>query len=162
LQVFAIAGLNRAMRRRLERLRGRVALDLLIFGWTGRVTELMASADLLVTKPGGVTVAEAMAAGVPLLLTEPLPGPEERHVRYLVDRGAAVYAESLAKIPELATAVLSSPGRRARMVKRHREMARPDAAHAIAQVARAMLEKTGYMDLVSVTPGRPRDTAYVM
>lgn len=162
LQVIAIAGHNRAMRRRLERLRGRVALDLVIFGWTSRVTELMASADLLVTKPGGVTVAEALAAGVPLLLTEPLPGPEERHVRYLVERGAAVYAESLAQIPELASAVLTSPARRARMVKRHREMARPDAAHAIAQVARALMEKTGYMDLVALTPQRSGETAYVM
>jgi processive 1,2-diacylglycerol beta-glucosyltransferase len=162
LQVIAIAGHNRAMRRRLERLRGRVGLDLSIFGWTSRVTELMASADLLVTKPGGVTVAEALAAGVPLLLTEPLPGPEERHVRYLVDRGAAVYAESLARIPELASAVLTSPARRARMVRRHREMARPGAAHAIAQVARALMEKTRYIDLVSLPPRRSAETAYVM
>jgi len=162
VQVIAIAGHNRVMRRRLERLCGRVALDLHVFGWTNRVTELMASADLLVTKPGGVTVAEALATGVPLLLTEPIPGPEERHVRYLVEREAAVYAPSVAEIPKLASAVLTNPARRARMVKRHREMARPDAAHAIAQVGRALMEKTGYMDLVAIPPRRSGDSAYVM
>jgi hypothetical protein len=47
-------------------------------------------------------------------------------------------------------------------VKRHREMARPDAAHAIAQVARALMEKAGYMDLVAVAPRRSSDSAYVM
>ena len=92
VQVLAVAGHNRTMHRRLERLRGRLAIDLHPFGWTSRVRELMAASDLLITKPGGVTVAESLAAGVPLLLTEPIPGPEERHVRYLVERGAAVYA----------------------------------------------------------------------
>jgi processive 1,2-diacylglycerol beta-glucosyltransferase len=163
LQVIAVAGHNRAMRRRLEKLRGRVALDLHTFGWTPRVQEFMAAADLLVTKPGGVTMAEALAAGVPLLLTEPIPGPEERHVKYLVDRGAAVFAHELFEIPKLASELLTSPARRARMVQRQRELARPDAAHAIAQVARALMEKTGYMDLVAAAvPRRSGETAFVM
>ncbi|HUI42651.1 MAG TPA: glycosyltransferase, partial [Terriglobia bacterium] len=129
LQVVAVAGHNRAMRRRLEQLKGRVALDLHTFGWTSRVQEMMAAADLLITKPGGLTVAEALAAGVPLLLTEPIPGPEERHVRYLVDRGAAVFARSIDHLAEMATSLLVSPARRARMVKQQRELARPGAAH---------------------------------
>jgi processive 1,2-diacylglycerol beta-glucosyltransferase len=154
LQVIAIAGHNRNMRRRLQALRGRVALDLHIFGWTPRVAEFMAAADLLITKPGGLTMAEALAAGVPLLLTEPIPGPEERHVKYLVERGAAVFARELAGIPKLASNLLTSPARRARMVQRQRELARPEAAHAIAQVARALTEKTGYMDLVAAAVSR--------
>ena len=162
LQVLAVAGHNRTMRRRLESLKGRVAVELFTFGWTGRIAELMAAADLLITKPGGVTVAEALSAGVPLLLTEPIPGPEELHVRYLVDRGAAAHATSLAQIPQLASGLLTSPSKRARMVKRQRELARPDAAHAVAQVARALMEKTGYMDLVAAPPRGSRDTAYVM
>ncbi|HEV2425974.1 MAG TPA: glycosyltransferase [Terriglobia bacterium] len=164
LQVIAIAGHNRTMRRRLQKLRGHVTLDLHIFGWTPRVPEFMAAADLLVTKPGGLTMAEALAAGVPMLLTEPIPGPEERHVKYLVDRGAAVFAHALSDIPKLVSGLLTSPARRARMVQRQRELARPGAAHAIAQVARALMEKTGYMDLLAAAalPRRPGETAFVM
>ncbi|HEY6291821.1 MAG TPA: glycosyltransferase [Terriglobia bacterium] len=162
VQVIAIAGHNRGMMRRLERLRGRVALDLYAFGWTARIPELMAAADLLITKPGGVTVAETLASGVPLLLTEPIPGPEERHVQYLVGRGAAVYAHALDQIPVLASSLLTSPARRARMVKQQREMARPDAAHAIAQVSRALMEKTGYMDLVAASVEGVGEPAYLM
>lgn len=163
LQVIAIAGHNRSMRRRLERLRGRVALDLYAFGWTPRVPEFMAAADLLITKPGGMTMAEALAAGVPLLLSEPIPGPEERHVKYLVDHGAALYAHALEEIPRLTSSLLTSPAQRARMVKRQRELARPGAAHAIAQVARALMEKTGYMDLVAAAvPRRSGESAFVM
>ena len=163
LQVIVVAGHNRSMRRRLQKLKGQVALDLHIFGWTPRVPEFMAAADLLITKPGGLTMAEALAAGVPLLLTQPIPGPEERHVKYLVDRGAAVFAHGPLEVPKLASALLASPPRRARMVQRQRELARPEAAHAIAQVARALMEKTGYMDLVAAAvPRRAGETAFVM
>jgi processive 1,2-diacylglycerol beta-glucosyltransferase len=162
LQVIAIAGHNRAMRRRLEKLRGQVALKLHPFGWTSRVPEMMAAADLLITKPGGVTVAEAMAVGVPLLLTEPIPGPEERHLRYLVERGAAIHAPALGQLPGIVSALLTSPAKRARIVKQQRELARPDAAHAIAQVARALMEKIGYMDLVAAIPQTSAESAYLM
>ncbi len=164
LQVIAIAGHNRTMRRRLQRLKSRIDLDLQTFGWTARVPEFMNAADLLITKPGGLTMAEALVAGVPLLLTEPIPGPEERHVKYLVDRGAAAFAHSLTDIPKLASNLLTSPGRRARMVQRQRELARPGAAHAIAQVARALMEKTGYMDLLAAAarPRRSSESAFVM
>lgn len=163
VQVLAVAGHNRTMHRRLEKLRGRLAIDLHPFGWTSRVRELMAAADLLITKPGGVTVAESLAAGVPLLLTEPIPGPEERHVRYLVERGAAVYADTLDEIPKMTSALLASPAQRSRMVKRQLELGRPDASHAVAQVARALMEKTGYMDLVATAaPSNASELAYLM
>jgi len=162
VQVIAIAGRDRRMRSRLEKLQGKVGLDLYAFGWTTRMPELMAAADLLITKPGGVTVAETLAAGVPMLLTDPIPGPEERHVEYLVARGAAVYAHALDQVPMLASGLLTSPSRRARMVKQQREMARPDAAYAVAQVCRALMEKTEYMDLVAAPMRGMADPAYLM
>ena len=163
VQVLAVAGHNRKMYRRLEKLRGRLSIDLRPFGWTSRVRELMAAADLLITKPGGLTVAESLAAGVPLLLTEPIPGPEERHVRYLVGHGAALYSHTLEQIPKMTSALLTNPARRARMVKKQLELGRPDASHAVAQVARALMEKTGYMDLVAAAaPRNAGELAYLM
>ena len=53
----------------------------------------MAVSDLLITKPGGLTAAEALAAGLPMILTHPIPGPEERHVRYLGQNGVALARE---------------------------------------------------------------------
>src|SRR5579875_86851 len=52
LQVLAVAGHDQALLGRLQRLRGKIALDLLPFGWTNRIPELMAASDLLITKPG--------------------------------------------------------------------------------------------------------------
>lgn len=162
LQVLAVAGHDRKMRERLDALRTRVALDLHPFGWTDTVPELMAAADLLITKPGGVTAAEALAVGLPMVLTHPIPGPEERHLRYLEQRGVAVRARSLDEIPQLVSGLLTNPDKLAEVARRAREFARPDAAHTIAQVAHAMLEKATYIDLLATPPARSGESAYLM
>lgn len=162
LQVIAVAGHDGEMRTRLEGLRGKIALDLRALGWTENVPQLMAAADLLVTKPGGLSTSEALAAGLPMVLTHPIPGPEERHASHLVRHGVAVHARSSEEIPQLVLPLLCSREKRAEMARRAREMARPDAAYAVAQVSRALLEKASYIDLLATPPLRPGDTAYVM
>jgi processive 1,2-diacylglycerol beta-glucosyltransferase len=162
LQVLAVAGRDAAMRARLEALRGKVALDLHTFGWSENVPELMAAADLLITKPGGLSTAEALVAGLPMILTHPIPGPEERHTAYLVKHGAAVSAHSVDEIPQLACQLLSNPAKLVEMRRCAHELARPDAAHAIAQIARALLEKSTFIDLLATPPARSGESAYLM
>lgn len=162
LQVIAVAGHDQKMRERLERLRGRVALDLHTFGWTEAVPELMAVADLLITKPGGVTTAEALAKGLPMVLTHPIPGPEERHLRYLEERGVAVAASGLEEIPGIVSRLLANRTQLEDLGRRARELARPDAVHAVAQVAHAMLEKASYIELLATPPARSSESAYLM
>jgi processive 1,2-diacylglycerol beta-glucosyltransferase len=162
MQVLAVAGHDRGLRQRLELLHGRIAMDLHPFGWTDNVPELMAVADLLITKPGGLTAAEALAAGLPMILTHPIPGPEERHVRYLEQKGVALHAEKLGDVSRLASRLLSSPEELREMRRRAREWSRPDAAHAIAQVALALLEKATYIDLLATPPPRSGESAYLM
>jgi processive 1,2-diacylglycerol beta-glucosyltransferase len=162
MQVMVVAGHDRYLRQRLEALRGRLAMDLLLFGWTENVPELMAVSDLLITKPGGLTAAEALAAGLPMILTHPIPGPEERHVHYLRQNGVALVAKTLDDIPRLASRLLSSPDELNELRRRAREWSRPDAAHAIAQVALALLEKATYIDLLATPPPRSGESAYLM
>jgi processive 1,2-diacylglycerol beta-glucosyltransferase len=162
LQVLVIAGHDHGLKFRLEQLRRKLALDLHVFGWTDMVPELMAVADILITKPGGLTSAEAMAIGLPMVLSHPIPGPEERHVRYLEQNDVGVYARSVEEVPQIVHRLLGNPEKLREMRRRARELARPDAAHAIAQVARALLEKATYIDLLSTPPLRSSESAYLM
>ena len=162
MQVLAVAGHDRHLRHRLESLRGRLAMDLHLFGWTENIPELMAASDLLITKPGGLTTAEALAAGLPMILTHPIPGPEDRHVRYLAHKGVALHAKTLNDIPRLTSRLLSSSDELHEIRRRAREWSRPDAAHAIAQVAMALLEKATYIDLLATPPPRSGESAYLM
>jgi processive 1,2-diacylglycerol beta-glucosyltransferase len=162
LQVIAVAGHDQRIQERLERLRGKVALELRTFGWTDTVPELMAVADLLITKPGGVTSAEALAAGLPMLLTHPIPGPEERHLRYLVEAGVALRAGRLEDIPSLTVQLLGQEERLEAMASRARELARPGAAHAVAQVSRALLDRGASIDLLAPLATNYGESAYLM
>jgi processive 1,2-diacylglycerol beta-glucosyltransferase len=162
LQVLAVSGHDREMKDRLERLRGKLTLDLHAFGWTETMPELMAVADLLITKPGGLTVGEALAARLPMLLTSPIPGPEERHVRYLEQNGVAVYARTREEIPHLVSALLSNRPKLQAMRQQASARSRPEAARTVAQVARALLERASYIDLLATAPARSGESAYLM
>ncbi|MDE3181578.1 MAG: glycosyltransferase [Acidobacteriota bacterium] len=162
LQTIAVAGHDQALYERLQGLRGKIALDLSSFAWTDRIPELMAAADLIITKPGGLTVSEALASGLPMILTHPIPGPEERNGRYLVQHRVAIHAKTIDEIPSLTVSLLRHPEKREAMSRLARELARPEAGHAIAQVGRAMLEKETYIDLLAPPPTGAGDSAFVM
>jgi processive 1,2-diacylglycerol beta-glucosyltransferase len=162
LQVVAVAGHNRSLRQALEHLRRKVTFELHVFGWTDNMPELMAAADLLITKPGGLTTAEALSIGLPMIVTHPIPGPEERHVRYLERSGVAVEAKTPEEIPHLVNRMLGTPGALSEMRRRQKEMSRPDAAHAVAQVCLALLDKSTYIDLLATPPSRPGESTYLM
>jgi processive 1,2-diacylglycerol beta-glucosyltransferase len=61
-----------------------------VLGYVDNIFEYMKAADLLVTKPGGVTTAEAISAGLPMIVTAPIPGQETRNIHYIIERGMAV------------------------------------------------------------------------
>ena len=61
-----------------------------IFGFSPRIAEMMAAADLMISKPGGLIVSEGLAMGLPQILLSPIPGQEEANARYAESRGAAI------------------------------------------------------------------------
>ena len=77
LQTVFITGKNQALESELRRL-GHGSPRYRTLGWVDNMHEWMAAADLLLGKPGGSTVIEALACGLPLLAFDPLPGDEER------------------------------------------------------------------------------------
>jgi processive 1,2-diacylglycerol beta-glucosyltransferase len=162
IQVLAVTGRDRNMRRRLEALRGHLALDLHVFGWSDSIPELMGAADLLITRPGGVTTSEALAAGLPPILAFPVPGMEERNLKFLVERKVGIAARTPEEIPGLVSGLLDDPKQLEAWSARGQEMARPDAAYAVAQVARALLEKATYIDLLAAPLPVSGESAYLM
>lgn len=162
VQVIAVAGRNRIMRQRLESLRRQIALDLHVFGWTDSIPELMGAANLLVTKPGGVTTSEALASGLPMILAFPIPGMEEEHLKFLVQRGVALAAGLPEEVPALVSELLDDPMQLDALGERQRDMARPDAAYSVAQIARALLDKDTFIDLLAAPSTVSGESAYLM
>lgn len=127
----AIAGRNGRTERRARAASASLHLPVRVLGFVENVYDYMHACDVLVTKPGGLTAAEALVAGIPMVLCRPLPGQEERNARFLVDGGCAMRVRRLEELPEVLSAVLSDADRRARMRCSALALGRPHAAREI-------------------------------
>jgi processive 1,2-diacylglycerol beta-glucosyltransferase len=92
IQLVALAGRNADLLQRLQAQALRHPGRLFPLGFTTTVERLMTAADLVVTKPGGLSVSECLAKRRPMLLVSPIPGQEERNADYLLESGAALKA----------------------------------------------------------------------
>ncbi len=138
LQMIALTGRNRFLRRRLEALRPALRHPLAVFGFLDSVDDLMSAADLIVTKPGGLTTAEALARRLPMILVSPLPGQEEINAAFLEAKGAALRAGSGREASALVGMVLNGSGARERMRAAMEVLRRPDSAGTAADLAAGM------------------------
>jgi processive 1,2-diacylglycerol beta-glucosyltransferase len=114
-----------------------------ILGFVGNVDEYMHASDVLISKPGGLTSAEALAAQLPMVLFKALPGQEERNTRYLVERRAALRAKSAKQLTGMIAALLQSESKRAEMRAAMKALAKPDAAVMVAGVIRSLAAESG-------------------
>jgi processive 1,2-diacylglycerol beta-glucosyltransferase len=137
LQVVVVCGHNAAMRRQISAAVAADADRFRVLGHTGQMPDLMRLAALLIGKPGGLTAAECMAAGLPMLIIEPLPGQEVRNCEHLLEEGAAMRCNELTTVAWKVERLLDEPGLLASMRQRAARLGRPDAARAIAEVVLA-------------------------
>ncbi|MBR4151902.1 MAG: glycosyltransferase [Selenomonadaceae bacterium] len=133
LKIIVVAGLNENLSARLKKLRGKISHPVEVLGYVSDVHKLMAAADLLITKPGALTMTEAFAAGLPLILHAPIPGPEFKNAAYAVAHGAAISVGER-KISNVVEELLNQPARLAEMKSSAQKLARPLAAMEIIRL----------------------------
>lgn len=104
-----------------------------VVGHTTVMHELMAAADVLVGKPGGLTSAECRAIGLPMAIIHTIPGQEEHNARALLRAGCAIRCDSAASILSEIERLLESPTELARMAERAKAGALPAAADRVAE-----------------------------
>jgi processive 1,2-diacylglycerol beta-glucosyltransferase len=137
LQVVGVCGNNSAAQKRLSSL-GVSREKLRILGYVTGVERWMAAADVVVSKPGGLTSSEALAVGRPLLLLPPIPGHEEGNLRVLMETGAALHAPRTSSVASELERLFGEPSLLPRLSEAARKSGRPDAAR---EIARAVLER---------------------
>jgi processive 1,2-diacylglycerol beta-glucosyltransferase len=133
-QVIAVCGRNEELHAQLSQtaeMRVPNNLTLKVIGYTKEMDELMAAADLLLGKPGGLTTSEALARGLVLVVVNPIPGQEERNSDHLLEEGAALRANNLPALAYKLDRLMDDPARFAAMQANVRRLARPRAAYEI-------------------------------
>jgi processive 1,2-diacylglycerol beta-glucosyltransferase len=138
LQVVVVAGKNDAARRELEGVQAPERHRVKIMGFTDQIDELMAAADLVVTKPGGLTSSEVLARGAAMAIVNPIPGQESRNADYLLENGAAVKINNIATLAHKLGPLLADPRRLEQLKAAARRIAKPQAAFEVAREALGM------------------------
>jgi len=135
VEVVALCGRNGRLQRRLQRLQRRRpagGVRLTVRGFVGNMAEWLRCADVVVTKAGPGTIAEAACCGTPLIITSRLPGQEDGNAEFVVGAGAGRYAPRPADVVREVRRLRRDPGALDAMRAASARLGRPDAAASVA------------------------------
>jgi processive 1,2-diacylglycerol beta-glucosyltransferase len=130
-QLIALAGKNAHALAALQLIAATSNGRLCAQGFTNKVQELMACADLVITKPGGLTTSECLSLGLPMIVNSPIPGQEERNSDYLLEQGVALKAIDAVTLEYRIQLLLNEPERLKQMRAKALVLGRPHAAKAV-------------------------------
>ncbi len=121
-----------------------------IYGFTREMSSFMRAADIIVTKAGPGTIAEALVAALPIILYSKLPGQEDGNVDYVISEQVGVWAPEPREVIQTLKLWTSQPHEMEKVSKNCRRAARPGASHQIALILGAQLGLTGQPREISV------------
>lgn len=138
LQLIAVTGWNGKLRSQLEELSQGSDKSVSVLGYSDRVHLLMGISDLIITKPGGVTVSEALVKKLPILIIPPIPGQEVRNASFLEDNGAAVRLPTGVNPEEALCRLLDNPLKLRHMREMAGQLSKPAAGYDIIGLIETM------------------------
>ncbi|WP_349237089.1 glycosyltransferase [Bacillus sp. REN3] len=101
-----LCGFNKELFERVAALNAPNVVPLSYIPEAEQMNHLYHWADAIITKPGGITVGEAIRKMLPVFIHSVLPGQEERNMEYLVEKGLASSLDASGPIEEQLIAVL--------------------------------------------------------
>lgn len=144
LQLVVVCGEDSRTAEKLKSLAEKTHAPMKVFGFVGNMPELMRAADLIVTKAGGLTIAEGLAHGVPLVIYHAIPGQERFNARYISGKGAAVMARKPDEVVAALQRALDDKAYLEALKRAANQLSRPDAAEAIIrEVVQPLLKGSG-------------------
>ena len=140
LQIVSITGKNEALKTQLEKIPAPGRHRVKILGFTKEIDELMVLADLVVSKPGGLTTSETLARGAVMVIVNPIPGQESRNSDYLLESGAAIKVNNTATLAHKVTQLLADPARLKQLKANVARIGKPRAAFEVVEKSLELIE----------------------
>jgi processive 1,2-diacylglycerol beta-glucosyltransferase len=141
LGVLVVSGRNETVKTQLEAVPVTSRHHAKILGYSRDIDELMTCADLVMSKPGGLTTSETLARGAGMIIVNPTPGQEYRNSDFLLENGAAIKVNNIGTLAYKITTFLREPSRLEQLKANARRLAKPRAAFAVAASVLALLER---------------------
>jgi processive 1,2-diacylglycerol beta-glucosyltransferase len=138
LEIVVVAGKNEAAKDELLKIDVPPRHRTKVLGFTDKMHELMAVADIVLSKPGGLTTSEVLASGAAMAIVNPIPGQESRNSDYLLENGAAIKINNLPTLSVKLNELLTNPSRLETLKANAKRIAKPQAAYDVARLAMKM------------------------
>ncbi len=142
LDIVVVTGRNEQAKRQLSVI-GNSHHRSSILGFTDQIDELMAVADVVLSKPGGLTTSETIARGAAMVVVNPIPGQESRNSDFLLENGAAIKVNNLATLPFKVNQLFNDPARLSQLRSNAQRIGRPRAAFDVVERALELVPPDG-------------------
>lgn len=133
-QEIVVAGINKKLYNSLRKKIKQCKKSILLLGYTDNINELMSVSDIIISKPGGVTAAEALAKKLPMIIVQPLPGQEASNTTYLTEKNAAIKIDKIPDIKNVIEDLLANPSRLKHLAESAGRISKPNASLDIAKL----------------------------
>ena len=146
-QFLVATGRKPELERAARKAVAGTGLAAVIHGFVDNMDAFMDAADLIISKPGGLTTAEALAKGRPMLIVDPIPGQEQLNTEWLLENGAAKRLHEVADAPWKIRAMLGSPAQLHAMSECAEALGHPHAAGEILEDVHARVGRGTFLTI---------------
>ncbi|MCM8781392.1 MAG: hypothetical protein NC908_05670 [Candidatus Omnitrophica bacterium] len=133
-QEIVVVGANKNLYSNLKMNLTNYRKKILLFGYVNNINEFMDVSEMIITKLGGITTAEALAKRLPMIIVNPIPGQEVNNTEYLTRYGAAIKVDTPFKIREVVEDLFLNPAKLAQMREACGAISKPNASLDIAKL----------------------------
>ncbi len=142
-QVIVIAGKNASLKDKILKKLNTISCDkkVCVLGYTNKMNDILASIDLLITKPGGLTTTEALLKGIPMIIPYYIPGQEEENLDFLTNCGAAIRTTKKFTLPVIVKVLIDDPARLSMLKINIESIRKTDSANNISNLVISSLQE---------------------
>ena len=135
-QILVITGRNEHLKDKLSKMLDSTIhnKNICLLGYTNKMNDILASIDVLISKPGGLTTTEALLNDVPMIVPYFIPGQEEENLDFLTNCGAALRTTKKYSLPVLLKVLIDDPSRLDNLRKNIKSIRKFDSAVNISNL----------------------------
>lgn len=139
IQILVITGVNVALWSEMNEYAQHSKHKIFVWGYSHNIQEFMSVATFLISKPGALTISEALTRELPMILHDPIPGPEVDNAKFVSDNGAAIWVKHQDTLDAVVREVLSDATILPKLRNNAKVLKKPYASDNIADVIANML-----------------------
>lgn len=139
IQILVITGANVALWSEMNEYAQHSKHKIFVWGYSHNIQEFMSVATFLISKPGALTISEALTRELPMILHDPIPGPEVDNAKFVSDNGAAIWVKHQDTLDAVVREVLSDATILPKLRNNAKVLKKPYASDNIADVIANML-----------------------